>query len=338
MTSIAVIIPYYQKRAGILRRALNSVLQQRLPPEALVEVIVTDDGSPIPVESEIDGLAFQTPFSLTIKKQANAGVGAARNTSLNSVAPDTTYIAFLDSDDVWKPEHLATAIAALDRGYDFYFCDSQRSTDQLSKFAESAFEQYLDQHAAYLGNSLYQLDNKTFFDKAFRGRMFHTPTVVYRRSIAPQLRLDASMRISGEDCLFFFTLLQARCRACCSTQQNVSCMEGVNEFAGRGGWNNPANLGVHMSQLLAYRRFGERLALSPEIVRFNNWRIRKVRALFAFLTVRSFVKFRTSWSNEVVTLIHDDRSFWLWYPFYTAYVFVAYPLRLYDPSAKWWAK
>jgi succinoglycan biosynthesis protein ExoW len=43
---VAVIIPYYQRDPGILRRALDSVRGQELPDAVRVHVYLVDDGSP----------------------------------------------------------------------------------------------------------------------------------------------------------------------------------------------------------------------------------------------------------------------------------------------------
>ena len=50
--TIAVIIPFFQREAGILGRALKSIADQNYPNSALY-VIVVDDGSPVSAESEI---------------------------------------------------------------------------------------------------------------------------------------------------------------------------------------------------------------------------------------------------------------------------------------------
>ena len=111
----AVVIPYFQIRPGILRRALNSVVAQNLPPDTRVEIIVVDDGSPHPARAETASLILSEAYGLTLIEQPNAGVSSARNAALRAVAHDTTFIAFLDSDDIWHPDHLATAIRALGR-------------------------------------------------------------------------------------------------------------------------------------------------------------------------------------------------------------------------------
>lgn len=60
-------------------------------------------------------------------------------------------------------------------------------------------------------------------------------------------------------------------------------------------------------------------------------RVRRYRRLFAFLTVRYFVKKREAWPRELVALTRSDPAFWLWYPAWALYIVAAYPLRFYDP-------
>jgi cellulose synthase/poly-beta-1,6-N-acetylglucosamine synthase-like glycosyltransferase len=76
---VAVIIPYYQREPGILTRAVDSVLAQVLPHEVLLTILVIDDNSPHPAETDL--AALWAPPRITIKTvyQANAGPGAARN-------------------------------------------------------------------------------------------------------------------------------------------------------------------------------------------------------------------------------------------------------------------
>jgi glycosyltransferase involved in cell wall biosynthesis len=93
----SVIIPLYNKEAGI-GRALRSVLAQTLPPD---EIIVVDDGS-------TDGSAaiVEEAGSPLIKliRQPNAGETAARNRGMAEAAGD--YFALLDADDEWRPRFL----------------------------------------------------------------------------------------------------------------------------------------------------------------------------------------------------------------------------------------
>jgi glycosyltransferase involved in cell wall biosynthesis len=100
-----VIIPTYN-RAKLLARALMSVAGQDYRP---IEVIVIDDGSTdetprtIPAQRE---LLASRGIALTYLCQNNAGPAAARNTGL--AMAKGSFIACLDSDDLWKPGFLST--------------------------------------------------------------------------------------------------------------------------------------------------------------------------------------------------------------------------------------
>lgn len=103
---VSVIIPTYN-RAAYLKEAIESVLRQTVP-SSNVELIVVDDGS-----------TDETPKALSFYKerikclyQKNRERGAARN--LGIAASQGEYIAFLDSDDLWLPDHLKICVSALE--------------------------------------------------------------------------------------------------------------------------------------------------------------------------------------------------------------------------------
>lgn len=94
----SVVIPLYNKRPYI-RRTVDSVLRQSLHD---FELIVVDDGS---TDGSLDALADLRDSRLKVIRQANQGVGAARNTGMAAaVAP---WVALIDADDAWLPDHLA---------------------------------------------------------------------------------------------------------------------------------------------------------------------------------------------------------------------------------------
>lgn len=94
---IAVVIPLFNK-APHVARAVESVLAQTVPPE---EIIVVDDGS-----SDGGGDIVKTRYGsqVIVIRQHNQGVSAARNRGCAAV--NAPYVAFLDADDEWRPNHL----------------------------------------------------------------------------------------------------------------------------------------------------------------------------------------------------------------------------------------
>ncbi len=94
---VSVIIPTYN-RAHLIADAVQSVLDQTYPN---IEVIVVDDGSTDETVKVLDRFGD----AVTVLKQVNQGVAAARNTGIKAVQGD--YISFLDSDDMFVPEKIA---------------------------------------------------------------------------------------------------------------------------------------------------------------------------------------------------------------------------------------
>jgi len=97
---ISVIIPSYN-RAHVLPRAVRSVLDQEVLP---AELVIVDDGSTDDTLKVLQSIEKNPEVSVSILSSDNHGVSHARNLGIqNSIQP---WIAFLDSDDWWKPDKL----------------------------------------------------------------------------------------------------------------------------------------------------------------------------------------------------------------------------------------
>lgn len=93
---VGVVIPTFN-RVGLIGATLDSVLAQSHP---AAEIIVVDDGSTDDTESLV---RRQYPRVKYIRIP-NSGPPAARNAGVQ--ASKSEWLAFLDSDDLWKPEKL----------------------------------------------------------------------------------------------------------------------------------------------------------------------------------------------------------------------------------------
>ena len=71
---ISVVIPYYQREPGILRKAIVSAIRQTVV--GPMEIIVVDDSSPVPARDELRELITTNSSQIRIVAQANAGPAA----------------------------------------------------------------------------------------------------------------------------------------------------------------------------------------------------------------------------------------------------------------------
>jgi glycosyltransferase involved in cell wall biosynthesis len=105
---VSIIIPTYN-RAYILGETLESVLSQTY---GNYEAIVIDDGSSDNTRELVDSF-IQRDTRIKYVKQNNAGVSAARNHGMRIAQGE--YLAFLDSDDLWKPWKLSIQVAVMEQ-------------------------------------------------------------------------------------------------------------------------------------------------------------------------------------------------------------------------------
>lgn len=103
---ISVVMPLYNKERHV-ERAVRSILAQTMQP---AEIIVINDGS---TDNSVSVVEKITDPRIRIINQKNAGVSAARNRGIREAGFEL--IAFLDSDDEWKPDFLETISGLIDR-------------------------------------------------------------------------------------------------------------------------------------------------------------------------------------------------------------------------------
>ncbi len=105
MAFFTVVIPLFNK-SNYISNTLESVLAQTFLD---FEIIIVEDCSSdasLEIVSAIRSSKIQI-----IEHQINKGLSASRNTGIKNAS--SKYIAFLDADDVWKPDYLKTIYALI---------------------------------------------------------------------------------------------------------------------------------------------------------------------------------------------------------------------------------
>ncbi|MFG6686200.1 glycosyltransferase family 2 protein [Mariniflexile sp. HNIBRBA6329] len=93
----SIVIPLYNKETFI-KSTLKSVLQQTFQD---FEIIIVDDGS---TDNSYQIVSSLNNEKITLIKQENQGVSVARNFGVQKAKAN--YIALIDADDIWYPNHL----------------------------------------------------------------------------------------------------------------------------------------------------------------------------------------------------------------------------------------
>lgn len=102
---VATVVLTYQRPDG-LRRAVESVLAQTVTDQ--VVIVVDDGGGAIPRLPADPRLHV-----VSLRRNINV-LGVSRN--IGMALTDSQYVAFLDDDNTWHPDHLETALARLRSG------------------------------------------------------------------------------------------------------------------------------------------------------------------------------------------------------------------------------
>lgn len=106
---ISIILPYYNGKAFI-KECIDSIINQTY---GNFELIVIDDGSPNQEHTDyLKELIVQiNDVRIRYFCKTNGGLSDARNFGTNQSKGE--YIAFIDQDDMWKPEKLEKQVAVI---------------------------------------------------------------------------------------------------------------------------------------------------------------------------------------------------------------------------------
>lgn len=215
MPTVSIVLPTFN-RAKFLLEAIESALAQTWDK---IEVLVVDDGSSDETRDLVNALA-RGDQRVKYFYQENSGVSVARNHAIREATGDL--IAFLDSDDIWKPWKLEIQVKLLKAlsevgmvwtNMDAIFPDGRLRQKNFLKTMYSAYAR-LGADSPFISSRRYQKycpdcpsefqDATTsvgmIYSKMFSGNLVHTPTVVLRRKWADQVGpFDVTMRRGGED-------------------------------------------------------------------------------------------------------------------------------------------
>lgn len=286
---LGVVIPYFQSEGGILTNAIASIIAQNLPNNITVVIVVVDDDSPVPATDDLQGIVLPARFSCEIVLQENGGPGAARNRALDVLErKNVDWVAFIDSDDVWKADHLSVALAALGDDGDFYFCDHTRFDIAATyfgnrEFADALYGAPVVSSASTVSEAIREWDGASAASNFCKHYLCQTSTVVTRWQAIGQLRFDTELKSAGEDALFWIDCAMQSRTVRFSMAQRVHCGRGINIYNGDFGWDTIRGRDRFGYLMLLYIKIAKRRPRSSISTQ-------KVEMAYAYLSVRSLFR------------------------------------------------
>ena len=171
--TVSVVIPVFN-RDWQLRRALASVINQTFQD---FEVIVIDDASTIDIKAVID--EFNDERIKLYRNKRNLHAAASRNKGIGYSKGE--YIAFLDSDDEWLPEHLRLRINYI------------KGTDLGGVYGPSLI--YKNNVLTATPKARILKDNETMLEYFLGGRLrASTPSLLLKTSVLKKFQFDVNLK------------------------------------------------------------------------------------------------------------------------------------------------
>jgi len=180
---VSVVIPFYN-RIDLVKEAIESVLSQS---HENIEIILVDDCS----KENYDDLLIKYSKNKSIKflrLNKNKGASGARNYGIENCIGD--YIAFLDSDDLYKPDKISRQLSCM--------------IAANSSISHTSYIRHSDDSDEKIDTSVL---NGNVIPRLISRCIIATPTVMVKREIIGNKRFEERFRI-GEDVCFWLELVR----------------------------------------------------------------------------------------------------------------------------------
>lgn len=171
MRTIDIILLCYNQERYI-EQALRSIYAQELPEDVKASIIVADDASSDGTLDIIQRFAPESPFPVVFLP-AESNVGISRNYKRSFAVASADYVAILEGDDYWLPNHIAMHIDFLEKHLDctmsmnrFYSTSDTNEERTISKWNINEENYLVDLHLQIAtGNQLGNLSACCFRTK-----------------------------------------------------------------------------------------------------------------------------------------------------------------------------
>ena len=210
---ISAIITTYKRKAYIVRRAIESVLNQTVEVD---EIIVVDDNTiGSNYSTQLAEMLKEMPSKVKYIKQleGNGNLGACEARNLGISESSGRYIGFLDDDDWWLPNKIEYQIAAFKDGVGLVFCcgeileESSEGEKKYDYFTSSFFKEVVSFHDMLMFDYVGSTSNPLIRRECFSICGGFDPKMPARQDYEMWIRIAKKYSIVGiKEKLFIHTL------------------------------------------------------------------------------------------------------------------------------------
>ncbi|KJS62577.1 bifunctional glycosyltransferase/CDP-glycerol:glycerophosphate glycerophosphotransferase [Streptomyces rubellomurinus] len=177
---LSIVVPIYNVERYLVE-CLDSIAAQTFTD---FECVMVDDGSKDGSAALAEAYAVQDP-RFRLVRQVNKGLGAARNTGIRHIDPDSEFLCFVDSDDSMPPSAYELMINTLDEtGSDFCTGNVLRfravgyyqSGGHVKPFKETRLKTHITEIPALV-------TDRTAWNKVYRRSFFDAAGLLYPEGI-----------------------------------------------------------------------------------------------------------------------------------------------------------
>ncbi len=232
----SVILPVYNQER-FLSAAIESIINQKLPNEYVIEIIIIDDGSTDSSAQIIKNYQKSDSRIIFISHDKNLGIATALNKGISLA--QGKYIIRMDADDISLSDRFIKQINFMEKNPEIGICGSAIIV--------------INEHDEELGINTYPADHQSIRHAIILDAAFSHPSVIIRKSVLQKegLLYDESF-LRAQDFELFNRMVEA------TTSYNLS--EPLIKYRTYTG-KETSDLTLHFSNLMRKRNF-QKLNLS----------------------------------------------------------------------------
>lgn len=210
-SDVSVVIPAYNA-AHFLADALHGIARQTLLPR---EVIIVNDGSTDDTVQTVAAwiAAHPQPYPIHLHNQPNSGIAATRNQGIRLA--QGAWLAFLDADDIFEPEHIAVLMRALQAEPSAQGAYGAGRLLARGVLQDMLYDDYWDSPSRTLGTQIpgtdfYRID-KNILPRMIKGNFIKPSSLLVSRALVHQVGLFNEALPTAEDREWLVRLLLKTC-------------------------------------------------------------------------------------------------------------------------------